>query len=226
MKKLFILILLLLFTISSVPAQKERIRTLVVNSGISVPYSDFANKTMVIDAGFAGVGMNIGVDYLSSKDRFLGFCASAGWSNINFNKKAYKSEYERVLNDNGEITVIAGNYNFFKTVVGLTAKIPEFHSIKILFIAQVGGSFDIHPELKVDHSRYGIINSIPQDNDWALIGNLGMKVNYKISDKYGVSLGYCLNSLRPAFNSNSSLVGNFFMPVRFQNINLGFIFKL
>jgi hypothetical protein len=145
---------------------------------------------------------------------------------MNFSKKAYKSEYERVLNDDGEITVTAGNYNFFNTVIGLTAKMPEFHSIKILFIAQVGGSFDIHPELKVDHSRYGIINSIPQDHDWALIGNLGMKVNYKISDKYGVSLGYCLNSLRPAFYSNSSLVGNFFMPVRFQNINLGFIFKL
>lgn len=226
MKKPFILILILSLTISAVPAQKERIRTIIINSGISIPYSDFANKTMVIDAGFAGVGMNIGIDYLSSKDRFLGFCASAGYSIMNFDRKDYKSEYERVLNDDGEITVTAGNYNFFKTVVGLTAKMPEFHSIKILFIAQVGGSFDIHPEIKVDHSRYGIINSIHQDHDWALIGNLGMKVNYKLSDKYGVSLGYCLNSLRPAFYDDSSLVGTFFMPVRFQNISLGFIFKL
>jgi hypothetical protein len=226
MKKPFILILIFSFITSAVPAQKERIRTIIINSGISLPYSDFAKKTMVVDAGFAGAGMNIGVDYLSSKGRFLGFCASAGYSIMNFDKKTYKSEYERVLNDGGEITVTAGNYNIFKTVVGLTARIPEFHSIDILFVAQVGYSFDIHPEIKVDHSRYGIINSINQDHDWTLIGSLGMRINYNISDKYGVSLGYCLNSLRPGFYDDNTLVGTFFMPVRFQNINLGFIFKL
>ena len=226
MKKPFILILIFSLTISAVPAQKERIRTIIFNSGISVPYSDFAKKTMVQDAGFAGVGMNIGIDYLSSKGRFLGFCASAGYTNMNFNKKAYKSEYERVMDDDGEITVTAGNYNFLKAVIGLTGKIPVHDNIQLLVIPQVGGSFDIHPEIKVDHSRYGIINSIHQDHDWALIWNLGVKVNYKISDKYGISLGYCLNSMLTAFYSNSPIVGTFFMPVRFQNINLGFILKL
>jgi hypothetical protein len=226
MKKPLILILILSLTVSAVPAQKERKRIIIINSGISLPYSDFAKKSMVEYAGFAGAGMNIGIDYMSSKGRLLGFCGSAGYSIMNFDRKDYKSEYERVLDDDGVITVTAGNYNFFKAVAGLTARIPEFKNIEILFIAQMGCSFDIHPEIKVDHSRYGIINSVSQDHDWAITGNLGMRVNYNISDKYGVTLGYCINSLRPSFYNDNSLVGTFFMPVRFQNINLGFILKL
>jgi hypothetical protein len=105
-----LLILILSLTVNSVFTQKERKRVLIINSGVSVPFSEFAVKKMVIDAGFAGPGFNVGVDYLSSKIGWLGFTASAGYSNLNFDGKAYRSEYEKILDQNGEVTVTAGNY--------------------------------------------------------------------------------------------------------------------
>jgi hypothetical protein len=226
MKKTIFLILLFSVTINLLSAQKERKRVLIINSGVSVPFSEFAVKKMVIDAGFAGTGFNVGIDYLSSKIGWLGFTASAGYSILNFDNKAYRSEYERILDQNGEVTITAGNYNIFKTVAGLYLKIPEFYHLELLFIAQLGYSLSIHPEINVDHSQYGKINSIKQDHDWALVSNLSMKVNYNLSDKYGVNLTYCLNYLRPGFEDDSYFINMFFMPVRFQNINLGFIIKL
>ena len=226
MKKTILLILLFSLTINSVFSQKERKRVLIINSGVSVPFAEFAVKKMVIDAGFAGTGFNVGIDYLSSKIGWLGFTASAGYSILNFDSKAYRSEYERILDQNGEVTVTAGNYNIFKTVAGLYLKTPEFYHLELLFIAQLGPSFSIHPDITVDHSQYGLINSTKQDHDWALISNLGMKVNYNISDRYGVNLSYCLNYLLPGFEDDSGLVYHFYMPVRFQNINLGFFINL
>jgi len=226
MKKPIILILLLSFTITAVLAQKVRKRVLIINSGISVPFSEFAIKKMDYDAGFAGSGFNLGIDYLSTKIGWLGFTASAGYSIMNFDNESYRLEYERVLNHDGEVEVTAGNYNIFKTVAGLMLKTPEFHHIEFLVNAQLGYSITIHPEIKVDHSRYGIINSIDQVHDGALISNLGMKINYIISDKYGLNLSYCLNYLLPGFHDDLPFIGSFFLPIRFQNINVGFIFKL
>ncbi len=226
MKKSFILILILSLTISAVPAQKEKVRVIIINSGASIPFSAFANKKMVPDAGFAGAGMNVGIEFLNNAERYLTFSASAGYSILDFDSEAYRSEYDRIWNQRGEVTVTAGNYHFIKTVAGLALILPVFDQLDFLFSAQIGVSLSIHPEIVVDHSRYGIINSNVHDPAWAATSNLGMKINYKISEKYGVNLTYCLNYLYPGFEDITGAVDHFDLPVRFQNINLGIVIKL
>jgi opacity protein-like surface antigen len=225
MKKTLILILILSFTITSVLAQKERKRVLIFNSGVSLPFSDFAIKKMEAFAGFAGTGFNAGIDYLSSKGGFLGFIASTGYSIMNFDSKAYKSEYDRILDQDGEVAVNAGNYNFFRTTVGLSGRITEINAIDIKLFIQAGISLSMHPEIIVIHSRFGIINSVKQDWAWASTSGAGLKINYNFSENYAVSFGYSLNLLYPGFNDEGPH-SHFNLPVRFANFNLGFLIVL
>lgn len=176
-------------------------------------------------AGFAGSGMNVGIDYLHSRGGFFGLSASAGYAILNFDGKAYRSEYERILNDPGEVTVTAGNYQILKGVVGLTGKFPEFYHTEIFLIVQAGYALSIHPEIIVNHSQMGIINSVGQVHDWTGISNLGMKINYNISEKYGVNFNYCLNFLYPGFQ-DEGYISLFSLPERFANINIGLIINL
>jgi hypothetical protein len=226
MKKTFILILILSLTIYTVHAQKEKERVIIINSGVSLPFSSFANKKMVPNAGFAGAGMNLCIDYLNNTERFLTFSAGAGYAILDFDKETYRSEYERIWNESGSMSVTAGNYHFFKTVVGLALIIPVLDPLDFIFSVQCGISLSIHPEIIVEHSFYGIINSNIHDAAWAATSNLNMKINYKITEKYGVNLTYCLNYLYPGFDDVVGAVGHFDLPVRFQNINLGFVIKL
>jgi hypothetical protein len=226
MKKTFILILILSLTISTIPAQKERERVIIINSGISLPFSSFANKKMASYAGFAGPGMNIGIDFLANKERYLTFSASAGYSILDFDSEAYRSGYDRIYNQSGSVTVSATNYHFFKTVAGLALIIPLFDKLDFLFSAQIGAALSIHPEIIVDHSQYEIINSTQKDPALSATSNLNLKLNYIITEKYGVNLTYSLNYLYPGFGDISGAVHHFDLPVRFQNINLGFVIKL
>lgn len=191
-----------------------------------MPFSDFAKDKMVSDAGFAGTGWNLGLDYVTSKGGNFGFCAAAGYSIINFDAEAYESGYEQILDYNGVTTVNAGNYHIIKTVAGITGIFPEFHHIELSLLLQLGLSLSIHPEVTVNNSQFGIINSFNQDPAWAMISNLGAKINYRISDKYGLNLSYCLNFLRPGFDDDIGSHHNFWLPIRYQNINLGFILYL
>jgi len=226
MKKPFILILILSLTISAVPAQKEKERVILINSGISLPFSSFAKKEMDHNAGFAGAGMNIDIDYLNNKARWLTFTASAGYAILNFKEEAYRAGYDRILNQDGAVTVTAGNYQFYKTVVGLAVIVPEFYHIELLFSAQIGAAIAIHPEISVDHIQYGVINSFSKDHEWAATSNLNMRINYNISEKYGVNLTYCLNYLTPYFYDDIGVHHVFSLPVRFGNLNLGIAIKL
>ncbi len=227
MKKPVLTILICLTIIPLVNAQKENKKSLVgINSGISVPYADFADKNMENYSGFAGAGANLEIDFLRYTGRFFGLSSNIGYSNISFNEKAYKSEYDRILNNYGETTVTAGNYQILKGLVGLIVKIPETRHAEVLLVFQLGCSMSVHPELIVTNSELGEINSVKKDTRWSSMSNAGIKINYYLSEKYGISLNYGLNSTMPGFNDETSVEGFFFLPVRYQNINIGLVINL
>jgi hypothetical protein len=158
--------------------------------------------------------------------RFFGLSSNIGYTNIFLNEKAYKSEYNRILGQSGDVTVKAGNYQVLKGLLGFIVKTPEFRNTEILFIAQLGYSMRIHPEILVDHSEWGIINSIKKDKDWGMISNAGIKINYYLSEKYGISINYNLNATTANFRDITSFEKVFNLPIRYQNINLGFVINL
>lgn len=227
MKKPVIIILIFLITITLVNAQEENKKSIVgINSGISIPFADFADKKMENYSGFAGTGANIEIDFFRYTGRFFGLSSNIGYSNIFFNEKAYKSEYDRILDNYGETTVAAGNYQVLKGLIGLILKIPETRHTEVLLVFQLGCSMSVHPDLLVTNSELGEINSVKKDTDWSSMSNAGIKINYYLSEKYGISLNYSLNSTKPGFYDETSVERVFILPVRYQNINIGLVINL
>ena len=227
MKKPLITILIFLTTITLVNAQKENKKSLVgINAGISIPFADFADKKMENYSGFAAPGANIEIDFFRYTGRFFGLSSNIGYSNIFLNEKAYKSEYDRILGNYGETNVTAGNYQVLKGLVGLILKIPETRHAEVLLVFQLGCSMNVHPDLLVTNSELGEINSVKKDTEWSSMSNAGIKINYYLSEKYGISLNYGLNSTRPGFYDETSNEKVFFLPVRYQNINIGLVINL
>jgi hypothetical protein len=227
MKKPLITILIFLTTVTLVNAQQENKKSLVgINAGISIPFADFADKKMENYSGFAAPGANIEIDFFRYTGRFFGLSSNIGYSNIFFNEKAYKSEYDRILGNYGETNVTAGNYQVLKGLVGLILKIPETRHAEVLLVFQLGCSMSVHPDLLVTNSELGEINSVKKDTEWSSMSNAGIKINYYLSEKYGISLNYGLNSTRPGFYDETSNEKVFFLPVRYQNINIGLVINL
>lgn len=227
MKKPVLTFLVFLMTITLVNAQKENKKSVVgINSGISIPFADFADKKMEYYSGFAGAGANIEIDFFRYTGRFFGLSSNIGYSNISFNEKAYKTEYDLILNNYGETSVAAGNYQILKGLVGLIVKIPETRHAEVLLVFHLGGSMSVHPDLLVTNSELGEINSVKKDTEWSAMSNTGIKINYYLSEKYGISLNYGLNSTRPGFYDETSNEKVFFLPVRYQNINIGLVINL
>ncbi len=227
MKKTIITILTFLIAINLVYAQKENKKSVIgVSSGISIPFADFANKKMVQNAGFAGIGANIEVDFLRYSGKFFGLSSNIGYTSISFNENAYKTEYDQILGHYGETEVNAGNYQVLKGLLGLILKIPEIKHTEVLFIFQVGYALSVHPELLVTNSELGEINTVQKVTDWNPISNAGVKINYWLSEKYGINLSYNLNFTTPGFFDYTGFGKTFFLPVRYKNINVGFVMNL
>jgi len=227
MKKPVLTILIFLVTITLVYAQKWNKKSVVgINSGVSIPFADFADKKMENYSGFAGTGGNIEIDFFRYTGRFFGLVSNIGYSNIFFSEKAYKSEYDRVLANYGENMVKAGNYHLLKGLLGLILKIPETKNIEVLLVFQAGCAMSIHPNLLVTNSELGVINSVRKNTKWSAMSNTGIKANYWLTEKYGISLNYGLNFTTPGFGDVTSIEQVFFLPVRYQNINVGLVINL
>ncbi len=226
MKRTAITIVILLTSVNLVCAQKADKKSIfVASSGISIPFDDFANKKMENKAGFAGVGPNIETEFLHYGNYF-GLSAGIGYSSMFFNENAYRAEYDRILNHYGENTVSAGNYQVMKGLLGFILKIPEMKHTEVLFVFQLGGALSVHPDLIVTNSELGEINTVQKNASWSAISNAGLKINYWLNEKYGINLNYGLNFTRPGFIDETSIEETFTLPVRYQNINVGFIMRL
>lgn len=227
MKKAALAILTSLLAINLLCAQNGYKKSVLgVNSGISIPFDEFDHETMGGQAGFAGAGANVEIDFLRYLGRYFGLSSTIGYTSISFNENAYQAEYDRILNHYGENVVDAGNYQVFKGMVGLIIKIPEMKHTEVLLIFQLGCAMSVHPDILVSNSELGVINSIEKNSDWSSISNAGLKINYWLSEKYGISLYYNLNFTKPDFYDNTGLEGSFVLPIKYQNINIGFVMNL
>ena len=216
-----------LLAINLLYSQNENKKSVLgINSGISIPFDEFDNKTMAGYAGFAGAGANVEMDFLRYVGRFFGLSSTIGYASISFNENAYKAEYDRILDYFGETVVDAGNYQVLKGMVGMIIKIPETKHTEVLLIYQLGYTMSVHPDILVSNSELGVINSVEKNRAWSSISNAGIKINYWLSEKYGISLNYNLNFTKPNFHDNTGLGGPFALPIRYQNINVGFVMNL
>jgi len=122
--------------------------------------------------------------------------------------------------------VKAGNYHLLKGLLGLILKIPETKNIEVLLVFQAGCAMSIHPDLLVSNSELSVINSVKKDTKWSAMSNTGIKINYWLTEKYGISLNYSRNYTTPGFSDVTSIERVFFLPVRYQNINVGLVINL
>jgi len=227
MKKAALAIFTFMIAITPAYTQNKNKKSVAgISSGLSVPFAEFADKKMEYHSGFAGVGPNIEVDFLRYTGKYFGLSSNIGYSNIFFNEKAYQLEYDRILVNYGENSVDAGNYHLLKGLLGFILKIPETKHTEVLLIFQLGCAMSIHPDLLVSNSELSVINSVKKDTDWSAMSNMGIKINYYLTEKYGISLNYNRNYTTPGFSDVTSIERVFFLPVRYQNINVGLVINL
>jgi hypothetical protein len=226
MKRLFLAFLALIVAANPLFPQKPGNKSVFgVNAGLSVPYNEFAQTTFKYDAGFAGPGPNIEAEFLRY-GRFIGFSSSIGYASIFFKEKDYQAEYDRVLNGYGTNEVTAGNYQVLKCLVGFTLKLPEIKRTEVMLLFHLGVALSVHPNLVVTNSELGEINSITRSAGRSSGANAGLKVNYWLTDKYGINLNFSQNMTRPWFRDETGIGGSFFLPIHYSNANIGFVMQL
>lgn len=217
--------LLILLAPAGYTQQKIRKSVFGANLGVAVPTHEFAYSTFGYDAGFAMPGPGIGAEYLWYGNYF-GFSSSIGYSGFFFNKKAYQSEYDRTLGGFGDNNVKAGNYQVLTFLAGFTLKIPEIKNTEVMLLFHLGYAVSVHPNLMVTNSELGLINSVDRDSDGNPVANAGIKINYWLNDRYGLSLNGSLTTTEPSFSDETGPDGNFSMLINYSSINVGFIMNL
>ncbi len=227
MKKTAFTILFCLAAFNTIHPQNQNKKSVLnISSGCSVPFYEFAFRTMEPNAGFCAPGLNLEADFMRYTGRFFGLSATMGYASLFFRKNEYKAQYDRILNGYGQNKVEAGNYQILKGVLGFILKIPETRHTEALLIFQLGIARSVHPNLNVTNSKLGLINSVSKTGDWNPISNVGLKVNYWLTEKYGIGLNYNMNFTRPDFYDQTSIEKSFSLPVRYMNINAGILIKL
>lgn len=226
MKRVTTALLILLLTALTVMAQKPDWKSVFgATAGVSIAADEFAVKSFGYDAGFATLGPNIEAEYLYY-GRFFGFSSSIGYASIFYNEKAYKDEYDRVLDGYGLNEVNAGNYQILKFLVGFTLKIPEFNHFEVMLLFHLGYARSIHPNLIVSNSELGVINSFSRVSDGSPMSNTGLRINYWLDERYGINLNCGINLTRPSFYDETGIGGSYSLPIHYANVNVGFVMKL
>ncbi|MCU0378684.1 MAG: hypothetical protein MUC78_10540 [Bacteroidales bacterium] len=227
MKKAALVILTIILTISQGYAQKEHKKSILgINGGVTIPFDTFDNKTFEGYSGFAGLGGNAEADFFLYAGRYFGFSSTIGYANVSFDAEAYIAEYDRVMNNYGETSAETGNYQVLKGMLGIVFKIPASDKTDVLLIFQLGCAMSVHPDITVSNSELGVINSFEKNIAWSPASSAGLKINYRVSEKYGISLNYNINYTKPGFDDNTGVEGIFFMPVRYHNIGAGIVINL
>jgi len=205
--------------------QKTRKSAFGANGGVALPTHEFAYSSFGYDAGFASPGPDIEAEYLYYGNYF-GFSSEIGYTSFFFNEKAYKSEYDRILEGFGTNYVTAGNYQALSFMVGFMLKIPEIKHTEVMLLFHLGYAVSIHPNLRVTNSELGVINSVDRNSGGNPLANAGIKINYWLNERYGVSLNCNLNTTRPGFTDKTGPGGSFFLPINYTDINIGFVMDL
>jgi len=226
MKRLTIALLVLMLPAVTVLPQKTPGKSVFgASTGVSIPLDEFAVKHFDWDAGFASIGPNLEAEYLYY-GKIFGFSSSLGYASIFFNEKKYQAEYDRTLDGYGINGVTAGNYQIMKFLVGFTLKTPEFSHTEIMLLFHLGYAVTVHPDLVVTNSKLGVINSVTRNAGGGPVANMGLKINYWMNERYGISFNGNLNGMSSGFIDETAPDGNFQMPMNHANINIGFVMNL
>ncbi len=214
----------LLFMVSASGAAQQKVRKSVfgANVGLSVPINEFASHSFTYDAGFASPGPVIEAEYLYYGNYF-GFSTSIDYSSLYFNESAYRSEYDRTLGGYGINEVSAGNYQVLKYLVGFTLKIPELNHTEVMLLFHLGFSVCVHPDLRVTNSEYGIVNTVARTRGGSPVANAGLKINYWLNERYGVSLNSSIATTKPSFSDETGPDGSFSQLMEYTSISAGFV---
>jgi hypothetical protein len=191
--------------------------------GPSIPYAEFANKTFTSRAGFAKAGANLDLDITRYGRRgIFGIYAELGLANIFFDEKSYIAEYERILNIEGTTTASTGSYQFLTVHGGFLIRFAEFLDTRIIMQAGIGYSLCRHPELAVTNSYWGEINTVNSDLDLQIGSSASIKLERSLNEETGIHLSYSLFACLPDFRDTESFREyTFYLPVRYQGINIG-----
>ena len=210
---------------TALPQKTPRKSVFGASTGVSIPLDEFALKYFTWDAGFASPGPNIEAEYLYY-GKIFGFSSSIGYASLFFNEKKYQAEYDRTMNGYGINEVSAGNYHVIKGLVGFTVKTPEFSNTEVMLLFHLGYARAVHPNLLVTNSELGVINSVARNTGRGAVASMGLKINYWLNERYGVSLNGSLNGMSSGFIDETGPDGNFQMPMNHANINIGFVMNL
>ncbi len=226
MKKLtLVLLMAVLAAVTALPQQTARKSVFGVSTGVSIPLDEFAVKVFTYDAGFSSPGPNLEAEYLYY-GKIFGFSSSVSYASLFFNEKTYQAEYDRTLGGYGTNEVSAGNYQIIKALVGFTLKIPEFNHTEVMLLFHLGYAVAVHPNLLVNNSEFGVINSVDRNAGGGPVANMGLKINYWLNERYGVSLNGSVNGMSSGFIDETGPDGYFFMPMNHANVNVGFVMNL
>lgn len=226
MKRITIAFIMLFFVTMTVTPQKPAKKSVFGGSaGISLPLDEFALKYFTWDAGFASAGPNLQAEYLYY-GKIFGFSSSVGYSSIFINEKKYQAEYDRTMNGYGTNDVSAGNYQIIKALIGFTLKTPEFSNAEVMLLFNLGYAVAVHPNLFVTNSELGVINSVSRNTGGGPVASLGIKVNYWLNERYGLSLNGSVNGMSSGFIDETAPDTAFQMPMNHANINIGFVMNL
>ena len=196
---------------------------LSISAGPTLPYAEFANKTFTSMAGFAKGGANLELEIIRYGRRgFFGMYADMGLSNIFFDGKSYIAEYERILNNEGTTTVTAGSYQFLTVHGGFLIRFVDILDTRIILQAGIGYSLCRHPYLSATNSYWGNINIVNSDLDLQIGSSVSIKVEHTLNERTGINLSYSLFACKPDFRDRESFREyRYYLPVRYQNINIG-----
>lgn len=224
MSKILLALLIVFVCSISLEAQDSISRNaMAISAGSSIPYSDFAARTFTPRAGFAKAGANLDFEIIRYGRRgIFGMYADLGLANIFFDEKSYISEYERILNHEGVTSVTTGSYQFLTLHGGFLVRLVEFLDTRIILQTAIGYTLCRHPYLSAANSYWGNINTVNSDLDVQISSSAGIRVERTLNERTGIIISYGLFACKPDFSDSMSFMDyTFYLPVRYQNINIG-----
>ncbi len=194
------------------------------SAGAAAPYDEFAASTFTYRAGFALTGINLdgGVIHYGRR-KILGVYADAGYAFLPFNEKRYQAEYDRIFEDVGTMSVSTEGYHYLRAEVGFLIRTIAILDTRIILQAGVGYTLFRHPYLSAINTYWGIVNTVNSDLDFQLSGSAGIRLEHALDESAGIYLSYQLFASKPDFSDTESYRDHrFYVPVRTQQINIGF----
>jgi opacity protein-like surface antigen len=206
-----------------VSAQKDTVRNSIsINSGIVIPFSEFAGNSLKDGGGFAGNGMNIRIDYIHYLNRHLGIDLSVGYTNILFDVQKCTDAYNAALQQTEGVEVrVDGNYQIYKGSLGLVARAPQVLHTTFFAKASLGSSLNVLPGISADDDW--VLARIKQDECGYMTYEAGLGCNHYFK-QWGISVEYSRLKAKPFLPDNAFHISNV-LEMSFQTINVGVLYK-